>query len=147
MKLSTKGRYALRLMLELAQGQSRQPMLLRDIASRQQISPRYLEQLVLNLKAAGLVKSVRGARGGFLLARPAEKISLLDIYQASEGSSALVECLEDAGLCSRSRECASREVWLAVRNAMTSTLQNWTLSQLLDQQREKNRPAEVMYYI
>jgi len=95
-------------MVELALHQKNGPVLLKDIARRQEISARYLEQLILDLKAAGLVKSIRGAKGGFLLARPPKEITLLEIFQASEGPILLMECLENDTICRRSPFCACK---------------------------------------
>ena len=146
MKLSTKGRYAVRLMLDLTLNQSDKPVLLREVARRQEISFRYLEQLVLNLKTAGLVKSIRGAKGGFILGRPAESITLLEIFKASEGSLSIVECLEDASFCGRSKTCASRDLWLEMKKAMEEILNRWTLVKLAEQQRGKKASSQSLLY-
>ncbi|MBU2496007.1 MAG: Rrf2 family transcriptional regulator [Candidatus Omnitrophica bacterium] len=147
MKLSTKGRYAVRLMLDLTLHQGDKPVLLKDIAGREAISSRYLEQLTLNLKVAGLIKSIRGAKGGFILGKPAEKITLLEIFKASEGSLSIVECLEDASFCERSRTCVSRDLWLEMKESMEEILNHWTLSKLAEQQRHKKRENQLLYSI
>lgn len=146
MKLSTKGRYAVRFMLDLALFQGEKPVLLREVARRQGISSRYLEQLVLNLKTAGLVKSIRGAKGGFVLGRPAEEITLLEIFKASEGSLSIVECLEDISSCKRSRTCVSRELWLEIKGAMEEILNRWTLVKMADRQRSKKGDTQSLLY-
>ena len=146
MKLSTKGRYAVRLMLDLTLSQGDKPVLLREVARRQEISSRYLEQLILNLKTAGLVKSIRGAKGGFILGRPAEDITLLEIFKASEGSLSIVECLEDMSFCKRSKMCASRDLWLKMKEAMEEILNRWTLVKLAEQQRSKKGDGLSLLY-
>ena len=95
MKLSTRGRYGVRAMLELAMQAGNGPVPLRDLASKQEISAKYLEQLLIPLKGAGLVKSVRGARGGYMLATSPEKVNLYDIVRSLEGPLAPVECVQD----------------------------------------------------
>ncbi len=147
MKLSTKGRYAVRLMLDLTQHRGEKPVLLREVARRQDISSRYLEQLILNLKTAGLVKSIRGAKGGFILGRPAADITLLEIFKASEGSLSIVECLEDISFCKRSKMCASRDLWLEMKKALETILKRWTLAKLAEQQRRKQGENQLQYSI
>ena len=137
----------MRLMVELAIYQNDSPVLLKDIARRQQISASYLEQLVLNLKAAGLVKSIRGARGGFILGRPPENITLLEIFKASEGSLFLAECLENSSLCKLSQDCATRELWQELKDVLSSTLSRHTLAALAEKQRKKMQGSETMYHI
>ena len=146
MKLSTKGRYAVRLMLGLTLHQGDKPVLLREVARRQEISSRYLEQLILNLKTAGLVKSIRGAKGGFILGRPAEDITLLEIFKASEGSLSIVECLEDMSFCKRSKTCVSRDLWLEMKKAMEEILNHRTLAKLAQQQRSKKADGQSLLY-
>src|SRR5208283_2589512 len=101
MKISTKGRYATRAMLDLALHYGKTPVLLKDISARQDISLRYLEQIISPLIAAKLIKSTRGPRGGIALAKPPRKIKLLDIIQVLEGPVAPVECVENPGICTR----------------------------------------------
>ena len=146
MKLSTKGRYAVRLMLDLTLHRGDKPVLLREIARREEISARYLEQLILNLKMAGLVKSIRGAKGGFILGRPAEDITLLEIFKASEGSLSIVECLEDISFCKQSKTCVSRDLWLELKKAMETILKRWTLAKLAEQQHSKKGEAQLSLY-
>jgi len=146
-KLSTRGRYATRAMLELALRYGSGPVLLRDIAKSQRISGKYLEQVVTPLKAAGLVNSVRGARGGFLLARPLSQIRLSQVIQVAEGSVAPVECVDDPGCCSLSPQCVAREVWVKLKESTDSVLESITLQDLVERQRQKAQPPDPMYYI
>ena len=137
-KLSTRGRYAVRAMLDLALQSGDGPTLIKDISERQQISCLYLEQLFTRLKAAGLVRSVRGPRGGFMLARPPREIRFSDIVKAMEGSTAPVECVDNAMLCSRADFCVTRRVWSEVKEAMDRVLTATTLEDLAERQGRKS---------
>jgi Rrf2 family protein len=133
-------------MIDLALQPGDKPVLLREVARRQEISSRYLEQLILNLKTAGMVKSIRGAKGGFILGRSAENITLLEIFKASEGSLSIVECLEDASFCKRSKMCVSRDLWMEMKKAMEEILNRWTLIKLADRQRSKKADGQSLLY-
>jgi Rrf2 family cysteine metabolism transcriptional repressor len=147
MKLSTKGRYAMRAMLDLAQHYGEGLVLLKDVARRQDISERYLEHLFLTLKAAGLVTSARGARGGFVLSHPPAEISLLDIIRACEGELAPVECVSDPKTCPRSPRCSARDVWCEIKDALEGVLENKTLQTLMEEQAKKESTGNHMYSI
>ena len=147
MKLSTKGQYGTRAMVELALHYGEGPILLKDIAKRQQISGRYLEHLIVSLKVAGLVKSMRGARGGFSLAKPPSQIRLSEIIQIVEGSISIVECVDDPKLCSRADLCVTRDIWAEMKKAMNGVLESTTLQDLVERQREKQKPEAGSYYI
>lgn len=147
MKLSTKGRYGARAMMDLALHYGQGLVLLKDIAKRQQISERYLEHLILSLKAAGLVSSTRGARGGFTLTRPPSQIRLSEIIQIMEGSIAPVECVDDPKVCSLADLCVTRDIWSEMKEAMSGVLESTTLQDLVQRQMEKERPEAIMYYI
>jgi len=123
------------------------PILLKDIAKRQQISGRYLEHVIVSLKVAGLVKSMRGARGGFSLAKPPFQIRLSEIIQIMEGSIAMVECVDDPKVCSRADLCVTRDIWAEMKKVMNGVLESTTLQDLIERQREKRKPEAVMYYI
>ena len=147
MKLSTKGRYATRAILDLAINQEEGPILLKDIAQRQQISLSYLEHLVTPLIAGGLIRSTRGAKGGVSLAKPPEEIKLSEIIQLLEGSLAPVECVNNPKLCPRSELCVARDIWTELKNAMTGVLESTTLQDLVERQKEKGKAVKAMYYI
>ncbi len=147
MKLSTKGRYATRAILDLAINQGEGPILLKDIAQRQQLSLSYLEHLVTPLIAGGLIRSTRGAKGGVSLAKPPEEIKLSEVIQLLEGSLAPVECVNNPKLCPRSELCVTRDVWTELKNAMTGVLESTTLQDLVERQKEKGKSAKAMYYI
>ena len=143
MKLSTKGRYAARAMLDLALRFGQGPILVKDISRREEISERYLEQILTPLKIAGLVRVIRGARGGFILARLPSEIRLIEIIQIMEGSTAPVDCVDDAQICSRSDLCITREVWSEIKEAIDTVLESITLQDLLERQKEKELWAVV----
>jgi Rrf2 family transcriptional regulator, cysteine metabolism repressor len=141
MKLSTKGRYAVRAILDLAQNNKDGLVLVKDIAKRQKISERYLERLFLALKKAGLVKSVRGAHGGFTLAKSPRQIKLLDVVRVSEGPLSLVDCVVDGEICPRSSNCVTRDVWTELQAAMDNVLGSITLQDLMARQQAKQQTS------
>ena len=130
MKLSTKGRYASRAMLDLAIHFGEGPIMVKDIARRHHLSERYLEQLLLPLKAAGLVRGIRGAHGGFMLTRAPSEIKMLEILQIMEGSTAPVECVDNARVCTLSDKCVTRGVWVKLKKAIDGVLESITLEDL-----------------
>jgi Rrf2 family protein len=137
MKLSTRGRYGVRLMLELALHYGEGPVLLKDIAERQGISEKYLWQLINPLKTTGLVNSLRGSRGGYVLGKAPEAISLKEILRILEGSLCLVDCVDDPSLCERSPFCISREIWGEASRGMQQTLAETTLATMVAKQKAK----------
>ena len=147
MKLSTKGRYAVRAMLDLAQHYQDGLVLVKDVASRQGISERYLEHLFISLKKDGLVKSVRGAHGGFTLGRAPNEIKLIDIIRVCEGPLALVGCVVDAGVCPRSSQCVTRDIWSELQAAMSDVLGSKTLQDLIERQQSKEQLSADAYII
>lgn len=134
MKISTRGRYALRLMLDLAVYGGGKPVSVRDVAERQLISDKYLEQIVTPLSRAGLVRSVRGAGGGYLLTRRPEEYTVGEILRPVEGDLAPVECATDARLCGRSGECATMALWQEIHRAVSQVVDNTTLADLMERQ-------------
>ena len=147
MKLSTRGRYGTRALLELALHQGEEPVLLKDIAQRQQISLPYLEHLITPLIVGGILRSTRGARGGVSLAKPPGEIKLSEVIQLLEGSIAPVDCVNDPAVCSRSELCVTRDIWGELKKAMNGVLESTTLQDLVERQKRKERPGEAMYYI
>jgi len=136
MKLSTRTRYAVRAMIELAQNEASRPLQLKVIAERQDISVKYLEQLMAVLRAAGLIRSVRGSKGGYVLSRAANQIRLSDILHCLEGPVTTVECVEDSQSCVRAAECAARQVWIKVQKAIDEVMQSITLLDVVDMARD-----------
>jgi Rrf2 family protein len=137
MKLSTRGRYGVRLMLELALHYGEGPILLKDIAKRQGISEKYLWQLINPLKTTGLINSQRGAHGGYVLGKAPEAISLKSILRILEGSLCLVDCVDNPALCERSPSCISRDIWGEASKSMQQTLEDTTLAAMVERQKDK----------
>ena len=138
MNISTKGRYAVRAMLDLALQPTGEPTLIKDISKRQGISDLYLEQLFNRLKTAGLLRSIRGPKGGFMLNKPAAEIKLIDILEAMEGPIAPVDCGDNAELCARADACITRDIWTEMKKVMVEMLESTTLEDLAKQESEKS---------
>jgi len=147
MKLSTKGRYGIRAMIDLALYYGQGPILLKDIAKRQEISKKYLEHIITSLKVAGLVRSIRGAHGGYILARPPAQIKLSQIIKVLEGSLAPVECVDNPEFCSRIEVCLTIGVWREIKRAMDKVLGSISLKDLVEQQRREEQNKSVIYNI
>ncbi len=130
MKLSTRSRYGTRLLLDMAQHYDQGPIQLGDIAKRQEISVKYLEQIIIPLKKANYVLSVRGPKGGHFLAKPPEDITLGEIVALLEEGPSLAECSEHAEVCRRSATCPTRPIWKEAAQAMFDKLDAITLADL-----------------
>ena len=138
MKISTKGRYAIRLMLDLALYNTGEPISLKDAAKRQEISEKYLEQIISMLTKAGLVKSIRGAQGGYMLKKKPEEYTVGAILRVTEGSMAPVECVAgDSVDCERAGSCATLQLWTKLYDAINGVIDNVTLADLVEWQKEK----------
>lgn len=136
MKISTKGRYAVRVMLDLALNDEGVCVKVKDIAARQEISEKYLEQIIASLSRAGYVKSIRGARGGYLLSMPLEKYTVGMILRVTEGSLAPVACLEEgAAVCDRRDVCDTLGIWQELEDAINAVVDGITLADLVERQR------------
>lgn len=146
-KLSTRGRYGVRAALDLAIHYGKGPISLKDVAQRQSLSPKYLEQLLVALKRAGILKSIRGAYGGYELAKHPSEVRLSEVMQTLEGPISPVECLTDPEDCERVGICAARDVWKRMKTAIDSILESTTLEDLVKQQKQKEQSEETMYYI
>jgi Rrf2 family transcriptional regulator, cysteine metabolism repressor len=147
MKLSTRGQYGTRAMLELALLYGQGPILLKDIASRQDIPASYLENLMGVLRMAGLISTVRGMHGGYYLARPPYDINLNQVVIALEGSVAPVECVDDPEYCSRAESCVTRDVWGDVKLAVEGVLKSITLEDLVRRYLKNQHTSLSRYYI
>ena len=137
MKFSTKGRYAARAMLELADSYGGGPVKLRRIASEQEISERYLERLMNILVKAELVRSTRGQKGGFQLLRSPSEIRLSAVLEAVEGSVTPVSCVDNPVVCHRHEDCVTKDIWEKVKLAILDVLDSITLEDMLEMQRKK----------
>ncbi len=148
MKISTKGRYGLRAMIDLAShGGGNAPVFLSEIAGRQGVSEKYLEHIFSALKKGGVVKAQRGRKGGYLLNRTADRITLSEIITVLEGPCSLVDCVGNTGACPRSDICVTREVWTNLGNKMEEAMKGYTLASLVEMQQFKDRQGSTMYYI
>ncbi len=144
MKLSTKCRYGARALVEIAESYGDRPAKRKDIAQVQGLSDSYLENILITVRNAGIIETVRGARGGYVLSRPPEKVTLLEVVRALEGSLSPVECLEKPGVCAKTKACITRDVWRRVQEAEEEVLRGTTLQDLID--KKKNVP-EIDYVI
>jgi Rrf2 family protein len=144
MKISTRTRYGLRMMLEIALNYGGRPVLLRQIARNQGISEKYLGQLVIPLKAGELLVSERGAKGGYRLTKPPAKIKLSEIVEALEGPVNIVECVGDSASCRRSAQCVTRGLWQKLNRQISETLAGLTLADLVRKQISNRK--KIKYY-
>ncbi|MBD5458942.1 MAG: Rrf2 family transcriptional regulator [Lachnospiraceae bacterium] len=137
MKISTKGRYALRLMLDLATYSAGGPVCLKDVAKRQQISDKYLEQIIATLNKAGYVRSIRGAQGGYLLKKEPEEYTVGMILRLTEGDLAPVSCVgAEKEECERKAGCVTIRIWQQINDAVNQVVDNITLADMLEWQAE-----------
>jgi Rrf2 family protein len=134
-------------MLDLALHYGQGPVLMRELSERQQISVKYLEQLIAPLKAEGLVKSTRGPHGGYHLAKEPSEITLCHIVRCLEGHTFLSECVEDPDLCERSGECVTHEVWTEVSSKIEQLLSEITLKEMAERQAKVAPSASFVYHI
>ncbi|MBM4445666.1 MAG: Rrf2 family transcriptional regulator [Chloroflexi bacterium] len=147
MRLSTKGRYGVRALLDVALNNEAGPVLLKDIAKRQDVSAQYLEHLISPLIRAGILRSQRGSRGGISLGRTPEEISLSQVVEILEGSVAPVECVDNPEVCSRSSTCVTRDIWVEMKAATLGVLGATTLKDLMIRHKRKARPGPGTYSI
>ena len=122
-------------------------MSLKDIARRQQISLSYLEHLIAPLVAMGIIKSMRGTRGGIWLARSPQEIKLSEVIQLLEGSTAPTDCVNNPRVCPRSELCVTRDIWGELKKVTDEVLESITLQDLVERQKKKEQPEQAMYYI
>ncbi len=144
-RLSTKGRYGTRLMLNLAQhcGNGKRPVILKDVSTDEDISIRYLEQIIIPLKINRLVKSIRGAGGGYTLARDPGDIKLGEILHALEGSCCLVECIEDPDFCDRLETCPTFDIWKGASELLKNYFDGITLRDVVEMaDKKKKKPRD-----
>lgn len=147
MKISTRIRYGARAMLELASHFGEGPIELKEIAKKEDISLKYLEQVINPLRAAGLVKSVRGSKGGYSLGKPPSAICLYDVVETLEGPLNLLECLQDSKACQKAPSCVTRDIWKEVSDAISKIFYSVTLEDMLKRRKEKEGRDPAMYQI
>lgn len=136
MMISTKGRYALRVMLDLAQQPAGEYISLKSISQRQAVSMKYMEAIVATLNKAGMVESLRGKKGGYRLTRSADKYTIGEILKLTEGSLAPVTCLECENPCQRAESCITRPMWLELNKLIDDYLESKTLADLLGEDKK-----------
>ena len=139
MKLSSMSRYSTRLMVELALNYSKGPIFLKDISKSQEISFKYLSQLIMPLKIAGLVKSTRGAHGGYFLARPPKDIRLSEIILAVESTLNPVECIDNPDICPRIKNCVTRDIWAEIGAKCYELLDSYNLQKMVNLHLKKQK--------
>ncbi len=147
MKISTRGRYGVRFMLDLAVNESASAVSLGEVASRQGISEKYLWQVVNPLKAAGIIQSVRGAGGGYRLARNPVDLTLREIISVLEGGLAITDCIEDAAGCDLSATCVVRRMWQRFTDNLAHSMEQVTLKELADEYRLARNTSAINYEI
>jgi Rrf2 family protein len=147
MKISTKIRYGTRAMLELACHYGEGPIELREIAKREDISLKYLEQVIVPLRTAGLVKSARGSKGGYSLAKHPSEINLKDLVETLDGPLNLIECLKDPKVCQKVPDCVTRDIWQEVSEAIDGIFHSVTLEDMVHRKKEKEARFPSMYQI
>ncbi len=131
MKISTKARYGFKFMIHLALNYTIKLVQIREVSVSEKISSKYLEQIAMSFKIAGLVKVTRGAKGGYTLSRPPHEITLLEIINAAEGNLVLTDCIESSDFCQKKDECIMNKLWLDLNNHITTYLEKKTLADIL----------------
>jgi len=147
MKLSTKTRYGVRSILDLALNYEIEPVSLKEIAARQELPYKYLEHVLAMLRTAGLVRSVRGSQGGYTLVKPPDQITLREVFDVLEGPEGFVHCTTDPQVCDRHDMCVTQEVWAHMYAACMEVLESTTLEDLVRRARQKRDASAPMYYI
>lgn len=146
MKISTKGRYGLRILLDLTINGGPEPRMMRDIATSQQLSEKYISRLLIDLRKAGLVKSIRGAKGGYTLGRSPEDITLLEIVETMEGRVNIVDCVRSPEVCQRNTNCTVSRIWATINNKIRDALVNVTLREIADKHIESGATTPFIEY-
>ena len=143
MKISTKGRYALRLMLDLATNGTGSPISVKDIAERQGISDKYLEQIIAMLNKAGFVRSIRGAQGGYMLSKTPEEYTVGMILRLAEGNLAPASCVQEGEApCERADKCGTAPLWRKINDAVNGVIDTTTLQDLMNWQQSENKEGK-----
>ena len=142
MKLSTRSRYGMRAMYELALNYKNGPVSIKKISENLDISGKYLHALLTILKSGGLVRSVWGSHGGFILSGPPSKINVYDIVKTLEGPISIVDCVADSKLCNRSKNCVTRDIWVDVSGAIENVLSGISLNDMLKDQKNKKKSSK-----
>ena len=146
MKISTKGRYGLRILIDLATHDPEKPRMLKDIAQSQQISEKYISRLFIDLRRAKLIRSVRGVNGGFHLAKLPEEITLLEVLETMEGPISVVDCVRSPEKCKRQTLCPARGIWTELNDGIRELTSKITLDDILNAYRKQNAENGICDY-
>ena len=147
MRLSTRTRYASRALAELALVYPNGTLSIREIAARQQISAKYLEQIFAALRSSKLIKGIRGTQGGYAIGGPPESMTLLDLFEAVEGKLVLTDCVDAPDACPDPADCPTRDTWLEIRDAIVAILERTTVAELAERTSRKRAQSVLMYDI
>ena len=147
MKISTKGRYGLRILVDLATHDAEKPRLIRDIAESQGISEKYISRLVIDLRKAKMIRSIRGVNGGFHIAMKPEEITLLDVIEVMEGPLSIVDCVAAPKRCAQHENCAPREIWCKLNADIRDLMRRTTLADILATYDRRNADGIADYCI
>jgi Rrf2 family protein len=147
MRLSTRTRYGTRLLFELAYNCGKGPVLLRDIAKRQDISEKYLSKIIMLLRSAGIVTSFRGSKGGYILSRAPSDIRMKEVIETLEWDISFIDCVKDKNLCKREALCPTRDFWCKMEMVMDDYLNSETLDTIVENYKRKTGEAGEVYYI
>ncbi|MCM8786184.1 MAG: Rrf2 family transcriptional regulator [Candidatus Omnitrophica bacterium] len=146
MKFTTKTRYGIRGLIELGLNYKGRPVLVKEIAKRQNISERYLEHIMLALKKGGILRSIKGGKGGYMFLKDPSEIKISQIIEILEGPLSPVECVEKKEVCKRSDYCVARELWCEIKNKILKYLESITLKKLIEKQKKKNGDKENVFF-
>jgi Rrf2 family cysteine metabolism transcriptional repressor len=138
MRISTKGRYGVRILLDLALHDSATPRQIRDIALSQQLSEKYISRLIIDLRRANIICSIRGVKGGYRIAQDPNSVTLLKIIEVMEGPLSIVNCLRSTKKCRRSRACPSHDIWHKLNQEIRDNMGKITLQDIIDNYRQKH---------
>ena len=146
MRISTRARYGLRLMVEIAANFKKRPVFLKEIARNIDVSEKYLSQIIIPLKGKGLVSTYSGAHSGYVLSRPPSKIKLKEVVEILEGDLSLIDCVNNPSVCRKAAVCVTRDVWTKLGGKISEVLNSFTLNDLV-KMREEKADDLVMYSI
>ena len=146
MRISTRARYGLRLMVEIALNYKKGPILLKDISKNIDVSEKYLSQIIIPLKGKGLVNTYRGAHSGYILSRPPSEIKLKEIVEILEGDLSLIDCVNNPSVCDRVSTCVTRDIWTEIGDKISEVLSSYTLGDLVKMCMER-KDDRMMYNI
>lgn len=146
MRFSTRTRYGVRALIDLGLYYKGKPVLVKEIAKRQGVSERYLEHIMLSLKKAGFLRSIKGGKGGYEFLKDPKEIRIKNVVEVLEGPIVPVECVGREEICDKSNSCVARELWCNVRDEILKILDSITLKELIERQKKKTGTKEEIFY-